>query len=356
LRVIRSFVGTVAALLLLAPQPVRAQSAAQGFVLASQPGTFAGLPFAIAEQQGWWHAAGLAPTRVSFAAPTPQLMALAADAWDIGVATTLPAIAGAARSDLQAVAVVSDDAGATLLLAPREAAPRIRGALMLVDGWQLLAPVRSAAGYAAESCLHWLGIAPHALRAVDLMPAEVQPRFAAAQPALAALGPPQAWQLQAEGAAGVCSARDAGAGLPAFVVVRRGFARDHPDVVRQVVAVTLRALALIAARPPELMATMRRYYAGAGVMLDEAGLRAELDTRTLFDAAAQRRLFDRSQGRSTLDRWIDAFAGYLLRQGFSDVPGNRQFLTDAFLPADDPTPLAPPGRPLRRPRREGADP
>jgi ABC-type nitrate/sulfonate/bicarbonate transport system substrate-binding protein len=341
LRARRIVAALALALLALAPQLARAQSSV---VLAMQPGTFAGLPFALAEQQGWWRDAGLAPATISFAAPTPLLMAATAGAWDIGVVTTVPAIAGAARSELQAVAVVSDDAGATVLLAPRNAAPRIRGALMLVDGWQLLAPVTSAAGYTAESCLRWLGIAPQALRSVDLMPADVLARFAGAQPALAALNPPQTWQLQAAGAATVCSARDAGIGLPAFVVVRRDFARDHPDVVRRVVAVVLRALAYIAARPPDLPQTMRRFYAGAGVPLDDAGLRAELDTRTLFDAAAQRRLYDRSSGRSTLDRWIDGVAGYLLRQGFPDVPGGRQFLTGAFLPADDALPPAPPRR------------
>jgi ABC-type nitrate/sulfonate/bicarbonate transport system substrate-binding protein len=322
----------------------RSRRAPESVVLAAQPGIFAGLPFAIAEQQGWWRAAGLAPTTISFAAPTPMLMAATANAWDIGATTTLPAIAGAARSNLDAVAVISDDAGATLLLAPRDAAARIRGAQMLVDGWQLLEPVTSSAGYAAESCLRWLGIAPQALRTLDLMPTEVLTRFAGAQPALAALGPPQAWQLQAAGAATVCSARDVGVGLPAFVVVRRDFARDHPDVVRRVVAVVMRALAFIAAHPPDLAATMRRYYAGAGVTLDDAGLRAELETRTLFDVAAQRRLYDRGAGRSTLDRWIDGFAGYLLRQGFPDVPGTRQFLTGAFLPAGEPAPPAPPRR------------
>ena len=324
-------------LILLAPSLARAQS----FVLGSQAGTFAGLPFAIAARQGWWHEAGLAPASVTFAAPTPQLMAVAADAWDIGAATTLPAIAGAARYDLQAVAVISDDAAATMLLAPRDAAPRIRGAMMLVDGWQLLAPMTSAAGYAADSCLHWLGIAPRVLRTVDLMPAEVVTRFPAAQPALAALGSPQVWQLQNAGAAPVCTARDPGTALPAFLVVRRGFAREHPDVVRRAVAVTLRALELIAARPPGLLATMRSHYAGAGVVLDDAGLRAELDARTLFDAAAQRRLFDRGAGRSTLDRWIDDFAAYLLRQGYPDVPGSRQFLTGAFLPDDTSAPAGP---------------
>jgi ABC-type nitrate/sulfonate/bicarbonate transport system substrate-binding protein len=183
--------------------------------------------------------------------------------------------------------------------------------------------------------LHWLGIAPRVLRVVDVMPADVPARFAAAQPALAALGPPEAWQLQQAGAAVVCSAHDPGAALPAFVVVRHGFARDHPEVVRRALAVILRAMAVIAARPPDLLATMRRHYAAAGVALDDAGLRAELDRRTLFDAAAQRRLFDRAQGRSTLDRWIDEFVGYLLRQGFRDVPGGRQFLTGAFLPPED---------------------
>jgi NitT/TauT family transport system substrate-binding protein len=322
-------------LLTCLPQLARAQS----FVLASQAGTFAGLPFALAEQQGWWRAAGLAPTRISFAAPTPQLMAVAADAWDIGAMTTLPAMAGAARYDLQAVAVISDDAAATLLLAPAEAAPRIRGATMLVDGWQLLAPMTSSAGYAADVCLRWLGIAPRVLRVADTMPADVLARFAAAQPALAALASPQAWQLQEAGAAPVCSARDPGAALPAFLVVRRSFAREHPEVVRRVVAITLRALAMIAARPPGLMALMRSHYAGGGIALSDASLRAELDARTLFDAAAQRRLFDRGSGRATVDRWIDDFAGYLLRQGFPDVPGSRQFLTGAFLPDDDASPV-----------------
>src|SRR5262249_12844069 len=158
-----------------------------------------------------------------------------------------------------------------------EAAPRIRGATMLVEGWQLLVPVTSSAGYAAEACLRWLGIAPRVLRLADTMPADVLAHFASAQPALAALSSPQAWQLQDMGAAAVCSARDPGAALPAFLVVRRGFARDHPEVVRSVVAITLRALALIAARQPGLMALMRSHYAGGGVTLSDAGLRAELD-------------------------------------------------------------------------------
>jgi ABC-type nitrate/sulfonate/bicarbonate transport system substrate-binding protein len=324
-------------LLLGVPQLARAQ-----LVLGSQAGTFAGLPFAIAERQGWWRAAGLAPASVSFAAPTPMLMAVAAGAWDIGAMTTLPAMVGAARFALDAIAVVSDDAAATILLAPADAAARIRGATMLVDGWRLLVPVSSAAGYAADSCLRWLGIAPQALRLVDTLPTAIPARFAAAQPALAALGPPQAWQLQAAGAAPVCSARDPGAALPAFLVVRRSFAQEHPDVVRRVVAIVVRALALIAARSPDTMATVRSHYAGGGVALDEAGLRADLDARMLFPAAAaQRRLFARDAGPSILDRQIDDFARYLLRQGFPDVPASRLFLTGAFLPdLDTPPPRA----------------
>ncbi len=329
--------------LLLPGPPVRAQPVP--VTIGYQPGTFGGLPFIVASRLGLWQEEGLSAVLVSFPAPTPLLMAAGVRGWDIGAASPGAALIGAGRFGLRAVAVSSEEGGATLLLAPRALAARIRDASVRVEGWRLLVTAGSAAGLVARSCLRWLGLPESAARVVDTMANDIPTRFAGAQPAFAALAAPQAWQLTASAeAAPVCSGRDAGITLPGFLVARATFVRDQPETVRRVVAVYLRALSWIAARPDGLSALARDYYSGAGIALSDQALRDDLEARRIFDAAEQRMLFDRSTGPAVVDRWIDRLAMWLAFAGATDVPADRNFITGRFLPAGE---VAVPVSPIR---------
>ena len=329
------------ALVLNAALRINASAEPLGVAIAYQPGTFGGLPLVVAGRLDLWRQAELAPVLVSFPAPTPFLMAAGVRGWDIGAASPGAAIIGAGRFGLQSVALTSEEGGATVLLAPPPLASRLRDASARIDGWKLLVTHGSAAGLVARSCLRWLGLGATAARPVELLPPAILERYPGEQAALAALTAPQSLQLMATGtAAPVCSGRDAGVTLPGFLVVRPTFAREQPETVRRVVAVYLRALAWIAARPAELPALARRYYADAGIDLSDAAIADDLTARSIYDAAAQRRLFDRSAGAATVDRWVDGLATWLAFTGTVDVPASRNFITGAFLPDDGPQPPA----------------
>lgn len=348
---------TVIVLAVLAAQSLANGALAQpaSVVIGYQPGTFSGLPFVVATRLGLWQAEDLSPILVTFPAPTPLLMAAGVRGWDVAAATPAAAIVGAGRFELRAVALTSEEGGATMLMAPAGLADQIRSARLRVAGWQLLVPAGSAANLVARECLRWLGLPPDAARIVNVMAPDIVERFAAEQRAFAALPAPQAWQLAAgEAAAPLCSGRDAGVALPGFVMARARFARDEPETVRRVVRVHLRALAWIAARPPALWPLARDYYAGAGIMLSDAALRTDLDQRTILGGAAQRSLFDRRAGPSVIDGWVDRLALWLAFAGAADVSADREFLTDAFLPEGDvappaalPAPYNGAGRPAR---------
>ncbi len=325
-------VALLAAILALAGTGARAEQVP--VVIGYQPGTFGGLPFIVASRLGLWQAEGLSAVLVSFPAPTPFIMAAGVRGWDVGAAGPGAAVIGAGRFGLRAVALTSEEGGATFLLAPRAFARQVREASMRVDGWRLLVAAGSASALVARSCLRWLGLDDASVIAVDVMATDVGGRFAGAQPAFAALAAPQAWQLLASGEAmPVCSGGDAGIALPGFLVARPTFAREQPDTVRRVVAVYIRALAWIAARPDALIPLARDYYAGAGIVLPDQALRDDLDARRIYGAEEQRSLFDRSAGPSTIDRWVDRLAVWLAFAGAPDVPAGRDFLTGSFLPA-----------------------
>src|SRR5689334_6519810 len=99
----RLFIWTLA----LAAGTAAAQQPTQEIRVSYQPALYWSLPYYIATEKGWWQELGLRPAFSTFPAGVPRTAASASTCWDAGGAGSVPAILGAARSQLQALGSVA---------------------------------------------------------------------------------------------------------------------------------------------------------------------------------------------------------------------------------------------------------
>ena len=86
--------------------------------ISSQPALLGSVPFALADEKGWWKELGLKVTVTNFPAGAPQIAA--SKSWDVGYTGSVPAVLGAARFGLHTVGF-SDDQSATTAIYVRGA-------------------------------------------------------------------------------------------------------------------------------------------------------------------------------------------------------------------------------------------
>ena len=334
-----SRMAALALALTLLSHTVRAQQLTE-INASSQPGLYWGLPFYIATEKGWWAEVGLKPHFTNFPAGVPQIAAAAAKSWDVGGTGAPPAVLGAVRFNIITIAIGNDESqNSGILIHPDKAAQYLANPALL-KGQTILVPLNSTADQSVQACLAKYGLKKADVTLKNTAPAEIISAMSAGKGDLAGVWAPYMYTLEEKvGAKVMCTGRDAGAVVPANIVVRADYAKEHPQKVAKFLAVYLRGWRWVKAHRKETIEMLKAFNAQGGVTLSDASLNKEFDTRPVYDLAGQLRIMSRASGSSEVDGWFVKIGEFLKAGGaIQQAPVPKDYITDEYLKMIDSDP------------------
>ena len=308
--------------------------------LSYQPALYWALPFYLATEFGWWAEVGLDPRFTTFPAGAPQIAAAQANDWDVGGTGSVPAVLGAARFGLQTIGLTNDESAGNALMATNDAIEGFRNDPESIRGQRILLTTNSTVDFATQSCLAQWGLSQSDVEYINLGQAQVITGIIAGEAQLAGVWAPNTYTLQERANSDyLCSGADAGAIVPGALVVRPGFAEEHPDRVARVLATFLRGVVWAKENPDEARRHLVDFYSDGGVEISDAAVNAEFDLRPTFPLAEQIALMDRSEGDSEVDQWFTAIGDFMTSVGTTEsTPAAADFINPTFMQMvmDDP--------------------
>jgi ABC-type nitrate/sulfonate/bicarbonate transport system substrate-binding protein len=323
----------VLALALTAAGSAHAQQPLTEIKVSYQPALYWALPFHIATEKGWWAEVGLKPVFSTFPAGVPQIAAAASKSWDVGGTGSVPAVLGHVRFGIKTIGVTNDESAGNALLARKDVADKFAKDPSSIKGQTIVLTANSTGDYAVQSCLKKWGIAKSDVTIKNMGQAEIISAMSSANADLGGLWAPNIYTLEEKsGGKLLCSGKEGGVVVPGALIARGDYAEQNPENVAKFLAVYLRAWKWANANQPQAIAMMRKFYEQGGVIISDASLKKEFDTRPTFDLATQIARMDRSRGNSDMDAWFGQIAVFMRGTGaIQSVPQPSEFISDAYM-------------------------
>lgn len=289
------------------------------------------LPFYIASEKGYWKEVGLEPEFSVFPAGPQQIAAM--QSWDLGGTGGPPAVLGAVRLGLLSIAIGTDESAVTATVARAADADAILKDPSSLKGKQLLVTTNSTGEFSALACLKKFGLTRDDVQIVNLAPAQLISAYSNGNGTLAASWAPFVYVLQDKaGAKEICNGQLANAFVTSAFIVTPEFAKARPETVAKALAVYLRAVTWQKKNRAETIAYLRKFNEKHGVSLSDHFLEIDHDRRKTFTLAEELKIFDRSAGPATVDKWNEELAVYLVGTGtLKEIPDPKTYLDDRFL-------------------------
>jgi sulfonate transport system substrate-binding protein len=331
---------TAAALAALLPLGAVAQDLKE-VRISSQPALLGSVPFALANEKGWWKEVGLKVTVTEFPAGAPQIAA--SKSWDVGYTGSVPAVLGAVRFGLHTVAF-SDDQSATNAIYVRGAnADALIKTPASMKGQTMFLTGNSTVDLASRSCLTKFGLAKGDVTVRSMGQAEIIAAMSSGSADIGGLWAPNTYTVEEKaGAKYLCSGKDTGTMIPGNLVVRAEWAKENPQLVARFLAVYLRAQRHLAANRKDALAIMKKHYETGGVQISDAAMNKEFDTRPTFDLAGQLAMFNRGAQPSRGDTTMNTIAAFMKEVGSlradEALPDPKTYVTDEYLKLVDKDP------------------
>ena len=329
------------ALTCLAPLAAIAQDLKE-IRISSQPALLGSVPFALADEKGWWKEVGLKVITTNFPAGAPQIAA--SKSWDVGYTGSVPAVLGAVRFGLHTVAF-SDDQSATNAIYVRgaNADAVIKNPASLKGGTVFLTG-NSTVDLAARSCLMKFGLQKGEVTVRSMGQAEIIAAMSSGSADVGGLWAPNTYTVEEKaGAKYLCSGKDTGTMIPGNLVVRAEWAKENPQLVARFLAVYLRAQRYLAANRKDAVAAMKKHYDAGGVVISDAAMNKEFDIRPTFDLAGQLAMFNRGATPSRGDSTMNTIAAFMKEVGSlradEALPDPKTYVTDEYLKLIDRDPV-----------------
>jgi ABC-type nitrate/sulfonate/bicarbonate transport system substrate-binding protein len=323
----------IAAALWIASIGAHAQPAPVEIKISYQPALYWALPFYVATEKNWWGEVGLNPVFSTFPAGVPQIAASASKSWDVGAAGSVPAVLGHVRFGIKTIGVTNDESAGNALLVRKDLADKIAKDPASIKGQTILLTANSTGDYAVQSCLKKYGLAKGDVTIKNMGQAEIISAVSSGNADLAGLWAPNIYTLEEKaGAKVLCSGKEGGVVVPGALMARGEYAEQNPENVAKFLAVYLRAWKWMSAHKPEAIEMMKRFYAQGGVVVSDASMKREFDTRPTFDLSQQLARMDRSRGNSDMDAWFSQISIFMRGTGaIQSVPPSNDFITDAYM-------------------------
>jgi ABC-type nitrate/sulfonate/bicarbonate transport system substrate-binding protein len=269
----------------------------------------------------------------TFPAGVPQIAAAASKSWDVGGTGSVPAVLGHVRFGIKTIGVTNDESAGNALLARKDVADKFAKDPSSIKGQTIVLTANSTGDYAVQSCLKKWGIAKSDVTIKNMGQAEIISAMSSANADLGGLWAPNIYTLEEKsGGKLLCSGKEGGVVVPGALIARGDYAEQNPENVSKFLAVYLRAWKWANANQPQAIAMMRKFYEQGGVIISDASLKKEFDTRPTFDLATQIARMDRSRGNSDMDAWFGQIAVFMRGTGaIQSVPQPSEFISDAYM-------------------------
>jgi ABC-type nitrate/sulfonate/bicarbonate transport system substrate-binding protein len=296
------------------------------------------LPFYIASEKGFWKDVGIEPEFSVFPAGPQQIAA--AQSWDVGGTGGPPAVLGSVRMGLLTIAIATDESDVTGMVARAAEADAILENPASLKGKQLLVTTNSTGEFSALACLRKFGLTRDDVQIVNLAPAQLVSAFSNGNGTLAASWVPFLFVMQDKSdAKEICTGQQANSFVTSNFVVTPDYAKAHPETVAKALAVYLRAIAWQRTHRDEAIAYLKQFNEKNGVPLSQHFVEVDFARRKTFTLAEQLKIYDRGAGKSTVDKWSDDLAAYLVGTGtLKAIPDAKSYLDDRFLKMIDGNP------------------
>ena len=312
--------------------PAQAQAPVE-IKVSYQPALYWALPFFVATEKGWWAELGLKPVFSTFPAGVPQIAAAASKSWDVGGTGGVPAVLGHVRFGIKTIGISNDESAGNALLATKATAEKFAKNPSSIKGQTIVLTSNSTGDYAVQSCLKRWGMAKSDVTIKNMGQAEIISAMSSGNADLGGLWAPNIYTMEEKaGARVLCSGKDSGATVASTLIVRGDYAEQNPENVAKFLAIYLRGWSWATANRNEAIAMMKKFYEQGGVMISEASMRKEFDTRPTFDLNQQLQHMDRSRGASTMDGWFMAIGEFMKGTGaIPAVPPAADYITDTYM-------------------------
>ena len=305
-----------------------------------QPALYWALPFAIATEKNWWAELGLKPTFSTFPAGVPQIAASAAKSWDVGGTGSVPATLGAVRFNLVTIGITNDESQGNALLVRGDKAAQYIANPASMKGQTILLTANSTGDYAVQACLAKYGLRKADVTLKNMGQAEIISAMSSNNADLVGVWAPNTYTLEEKaGAKTLCDGKAGGAIVPGALIVRSDYAKENPQSVAKFLAIYLRAQKWSHANRAEAIALMKKFYEQGGVIISDAAMRKEFDTRPTFDLAAQLKAMNRGASGSEMDGWFAKIGDFMKGAGsIPEAPAPASFISDTYMKMVDSDP------------------
>lgn len=319
--------------------PVQAQKLIP-IKISYQPAVYWALPFWVAQEKGWWEAAGLKPEFSTFPAGVPQMAAAASESWDVGATGSVPAVLGHMRFNIDTIGISNDESAGNSLVVRGDKAKEFEADPKLIKGQTIALTMNSTGDYAVQSCLKKFGLSKRDVTMKNMGQAEIMSALSSKNIEVAGLWAPNTYTVEEKiGAKVLCSGKEGGVMVPGAIVARHAYAKEKPENVARFLAVYLGTWKWLDENRPEAIQLMKRFYDQGGVSISDASMNKEFDTRKTYNSDEQIHIMDRSKGASEVDGWFKELATFLKNAGtLRSVPEPKDYIDDKYMKMvrDDP--------------------
>lgn len=156
-----------------------------------------------------------------------------------------------------------------------------------------------------HSCLTKYGLRKADVTIKNKGQAEINAVVSSNNADLAGLWAPNIHMLQEKaGAKVLCSGKEGGVGVHVVLIERGEDAEQNPENVAKFLAVYLWAWKWMGANTPQAIERMKKFYAQGSVVISDASMKEESDSRPTVDLAQQWAAMDRTRGDADMDAWF----------------------------------------------------
>ncbi len=282
-----------------------------------------------AKMQGWDKEEGLDLELLYFDSGMAQLEALPARQWVLGATGGVPMTMGALRFNAQMIGQGNNESHANVVFVRPDSPlakvkgwnkdyPDVYGSPELIKGKTILVTTVSSVHYAMSLWLKVFGLKDSDVVVKHMDQSSVMAAFESGVGDVACLWAPYSYTAEDKGWKVAGDVFSCGAALTIALVGDDKFCSDNPETVAKFIRIYLRGVNMLREEgsSPRLVELYRKFYQEWGGMeLTPAMAKKDIDMHPVWTLEEQLKLFDKSQGQSTSEKWQELIAEFFTGQG-----------------------------------------
>lgn len=291
---------------------------------------------------------GIAMDMMFFDSGMPQIEAVPAKQYDIGVTGAVPSLFAALRFGCYVVAVGDDESWCnTVMVRPDSPLletqgynpkyPDVYGSPDDLKGKDIFVTTVSSGHYALASYLKAIGLTEDDVNILNMEQAQMVSAFESGKGDAIAVWAPFSYTGLKKGWKDVGIGAQVGAINPMIVIVPKKFGDEHPELVAKFLKTYLTREAELKANEANLVSDYQEFQKDwSAIDLDEEFAKMDMEKHLVFNIDEQLKMFDNANGRSEVEETLAGIINFFAEQGkFTAEERDEllkfEYVTDKFL-------------------------